>query len=355
MKVGIIAANNIRYSPYIKYYTKILDEVGVKHEVIFPNRSNVNDSYSGEYKEIEWKNHSFTTLSYLEYAKKVKATIEKNKYDFLIILTGNNAVFLAKWLKKKYPARYIVDIRDFTHENILPYYSLEKVAVSNSKMNVISSRKFEEFLPKATYYTCHNISAELSPLPYGEIKQLSNKSRIIIGYIGKGGYLDQCKKLCELIELDQRFELHIYGLKDVPEQLREFAKSELISFRGQFLPEEKASIIQSIDILFNIYGHGTPLLDYALSNKLYDAFQYRKPILTSPNTYMSEMAGPLRFNVDFDNDDNILDNLYQWYNNIDNSVIESYSRKILERIKKENDETRSRIVGSILSKLGEKY
>ena len=353
MKIGIIAANNIRFSPYINYYTNILDEIGVNYELVFPNRSNVKDSYAGDYKELAWKKYKLTALSYVEYVKKVKKVVSASKYDFLVILTGNNAAFLANWLRKNYKGKYIVDIRDYTHENLIPYFWLEKIAVTNSRMNVISSSKFKDFLPKSTYYTCHNVSSDVLPMSPAKAVDHINKMKLVIGYIGKGGYIDQLKNLCELVKGDKRFEVHIYGLEHIPIQLQEYAGLERFRFFGRFLPEEKTSIIQSIDILFNIYGYGMPLLDYALSNKLYDAFVYKKPILTSPNTYMSEMAGPLGFDVDFEKDVAILDRLYEWYKNQDNVEIDRYSSSILELIKKENDDTRAKVIECVTSSLGE--
>ena len=139
MVVGIVAANNIRFSPYIFYYTKILEELQVEYELIFPNRLGVKDDFPKTVHEVEWKKNVHPMLSYISYVKQVKTVVKRNNYDFLIILTGNNAVFLSLWLKAKYDKKYIVDIRDYTHENIKPYYWLENIAVNHSSLNIISS------------------------------------------------------------------------------------------------------------------------------------------------------------------------------------------------------------------------
>ena len=346
MKVGIVAASNIRFSPYIYFYTNILDEYRIDYEVIFPNRENVKDNYQFKAHEMPWNSRFGTLVAYYLYCFRVRQLIKLNNYDFLIVLTSNNAVFLAPYLKEHYSNKYIVDIRDFSHENIKMYYHLEKCAITHAKLNIISSRRFERFLPKENYSICHNF---FLPQIIQRKKEWKKRLPITIGYIGKGGYLENCKMLCGLIKNDPRFSFEIYGMDEIPNELKEYTGIKNIHFRGKYTPDKKQEIIEKLDILFNIYGHGTPLLDYAISNKLYDAFVFIKPILTSPDTYMSEMAGPFGFSIDFSEHD-VLNKLYDWYTTIDYQVLEEYSQKILSTIRNENNETKEKIVRCIIDK-----
>ena len=347
MKVGIIAANNIRYSPYIFYYKNILDELGVSYDLILPNRSNVEDDFDHPVHILKWNRNLPAAFSYLFYSSSVKKIVEREKYDLLIVLTMNNAVYLARWLKKKYLQKYILDIRDYTHENLSWYYYLEKIAVNNSLLNVISSKKFTAFLPSGKYLTCHNISSFRIP----SVPNLNRNTPITISYIGKGGYLDNCVKICEEVSKDNRFRFEFYGLECVPDELKKFEECANISFNGVFMPKDKESILLKSDILFNVYGNGTPLLDYALSNKLYDSFMYRKPILTSPHTYMSEIAGPFAFDVDICSPIS-LDKLFQWYSKLDFSILDKYAITKLSEIKEESERTINFIKESIRNGIG---
>lgn len=349
MCVGIIAASNIRFSPYIFFYTQILDELQFEYELIYPDRVGVSDVFSKQTHKIEWRKDIPTTYAYLLYSKSVISIVKEKKYDFLIVLTGNNAAFLSVWLQRNYKGKYIIDIRDYTHENILPYFWLEAAAIRNSATCVISSKKFEMFLPQWDYCVCHNISAVEENYSW---RFMRSPAPIVIGYIGKGGYIQECKELCALIQKDKRFIMHIHGLKNIPEELMPFADCNNIQIYGLFDPSQKKEIIESVDILFNVYGNGTPLLDYALSNKLYDSLRYLKPILTSPGTYMSEMAGPLSFEVDFLKKD-LLEELYQWYCNLDERSIEEYAKKKLLEILQENSETRRIITKALMSHVKE--
>lgn len=343
MRVGIVAANNIRYSPYIFFYTDILSKNNIEYELIYPDRNGLEESFDGVSHTLPWNSKMPTLLNYALYSNSVIKVIKQRKYDALIVLTGVNAAYLGLWLKRNYAKRYIVDIRDYSHENILPYFKLESMAVQNSLVNVISSAKFTEFLPKADYSVCHNVNqTEAEHADYSFCKA---NGIIRIGYVGALSYIDQCKRLMKLVAVDRRFSLDFYGSSVSEPILKEYAQElgcACIRFHGAYSGSEKAAIIQSMDILFNAYGNGIPLLDYALSNKLYDSLIHKKPILTCPNTYMTEMGGPLAFPIDLSTA-GTMDELYDWYMRIDGDVVKMFAEETLGSVVQENNLTRERI------------
>lgn len=342
MKVGIIAANNIRYSPYIFFYTDLLDRSEIAYELIIPDRNRVEDPFPGKVHVLNWDPRQKTAVNYALYARAVTKVIRRQQYDALIVLTSVNAAYLGLWLKKHYAGRYLVDIRDYTHENIPPYFWLQTVAVRNSLMNVISSRRFTSFLPRADYHVCHNFTQPDSRTP--EFSKASDP--ISIGYVGALSYADQCRALMDLVAADSRFRLDFYGTGPEEDALTEYAQtlnSNAIRFHGAYKPSEKAAILDRVDILFNAYGNGCPLLDCALSNKLYDALVYRKPILTCPGTFMTEMAGPLAFPMDLPSADS-LEDLYRWYQSLEAAPLDDYARRTLNQICLENAQTHETIL-----------
>lgn len=348
MKIGIIAANNIRYSPYIFFYTDILARNGIEFELIYPDRNGIDESFDGIAHCLPWNKKLPTLLNYALYAKAVTKVVRKRKYDALIILTSVNAAYLALWLKHNYSARYIVDIRDYSHENIPPYYYLESVAVRNSVMNVISSAKFTEFLPHADYSVCHNIGNDVAH--HSDYSFCKAEGVIRIGYVGSLSYIDQCNRLMKLVAKDERFALDYYGSSNAEPTLKEYAKQlscERIQFHGAYSAHEKATIIQNVNILFNAYGNGIPLLDCALSNKLYDSLIHKKPILTCPSTYMTEMGGPLAFPIKLV-EERTLDRLYDWYTGIDSHEVEVYAERTLMEVVQEHEATKRMIATKLL-------
>ena len=347
MRIGIIAASNIRYSPYILLYTSIFNKMNVEYEIIFPDRNGLQESLDAPLHVLPWNSSLSTLANYFLYASAVKKVLKRGKYDFLVVLTGNNAAFLGLWLRRYYKNRYIIDIRDYSHENIRPYFFLEKIAIENSGLNIISSEKFTSFLPKSEYYISHNCADGIrTMIPFSR-----GKEPIKICYVGGLYYVEQCNKLMKLVKDDPRFAFEVYGTSILEPTLKDMAKElncDRIIFHGGYMPEEKGKILQKVDILFNAYGNGCALLDYALSNKLYDAYAYVKPILTSPGTYMAEMAGPLSFELDF-NKSNLMDSLYSWYMQIDSMKVEEFAAKKLQEVAEENEHTRQKIEEAILS------
>lgn len=331
MLVGIIAANNLRFSPYAFFYTKLLDDLGINYELVVPNRNpDIEDKFDGKVNILEWKQGRHNLINYLQYSREVKKLARK-KYDYLIVLTTINAVFSCSWLKRYYAGNYLVDIRDYTYENNLFYYFLEKRAIENAELNVISSAKFQTFLPKNDYLVCHNIN---TPKTLSSFSLKKTIGRIVIGYIGAVSYEQQCKKLIDLVNLDDRFEFHIYGTGVAEKSLHlytEALNNERIKMFGSYEPIEKEEIVKKVDILFNAYGNGRPLLDYALSNKLYEAMYYHKPLLTSPNTYMTELGGKMVFAIDFNKVGN-LDALWDWYEKIDKDEIDEYAVNLYNKV-----------------------
>lgn len=342
MKVGIIAANNLRFSPYVFYYTKILDDLNIEYEVIAPNRNpDIQDSNIDNVQYIEWDQKKHSILNYFKLSKKAKI-IAKKRYDYIIVLTTVNAVFAFKWLEKYYKHKYIVDIRDYTYEYNKLFYFFEKKVVANASMNVISSKKFVSFLPEAKYYVCHNINTPINISPHILKKK---KEKIIIGYVGAVTYEEQCKKMMDLVVKDDRFEFHIYGTGVAEKVLKKYQMQlgcTRIKMYGAYRQTEKGDIIQKVDILFNAYGNGRPLVDCAISNKLYDALYYHKPILTSPNTYMDELGGYISYAIDLTKEE-YLDELWEWYQTLSVKEFDKYVKTLYQKVVEENMNTQSKL------------
>ena len=71
------------------------------------------------------------------------------------------------------------------------------------------------------------------------------------------------------------------------------------------------------DMINNLYGNNSMLLDYALSNKLYYAALLGLPILVSPDTYMEEVACSYGFGYSVNiNSDTVCDDIYNYYKNL---------------------------------------
>ena len=326
MKVAIIAFNNLKFSPYIFPYVKILKEINATIELIYPDRNGIEETFNdGALVPIEWDFSKKKIFNFISFRKNVIRKLSREKYDFVIVLTTFPAVLLGGFLSRKYKNKYLVDIRDFTHENNKFYYKLEKSALKNAVARVISAEGFKNFLPEEEYLFCPNVSSV-----YKENARrcsLKKDGPIIVGYVGSIAYKDNCKKLIDIIKEDERFAFHFYGNENGEATIKKYVESvncERIKYFGEYNPSEKAGILEKTDILFNVYGNDKMLLKHALSNKLYDSMYFKKPLLVSPETDMKTESAEFSFAVDLDKSKS-LNELYEWYVSIDEEAFGEYA------------------------------
>ncbi len=333
MKILIIAFNNLCKSPYVNIYSDFCKEHNIEHEIIVLNRSNLQESAQVPLISIPWNPACYKMRNFLTFRKEVICQLKQTKPDFVIVLTTMPAVLLSGYLGVHYKGKYLIDIRDYTYEKFLPYYLLETLAIKNAAMNVISSPGFRNFLPNADYDLCQNVNAAYAQ-DGGYKFNCTPSEYITIGYVGSIAYKKQCMKLIHLVERDDRFKFNFYGDEGADTQISDYLAEhpcDRIKCFGCYQPEDKLNILKKVNILFNAYGCGNKLLDYALSNKLYDSFYMRIPLLTSPNTAMSEEAGEFSYDIDLENETS-LNGLYNWYCGIDGKSFEHYSVKYLEKV-----------------------
>ncbi len=338
MKVAVIAFNNLKFSPYISPYIDVLKKFNAETELIYPNRDGIDEVFNYcKLIPIKWDPRANKAANFISFRKAVIKQLSSVKYDFVIVLTTFPAVLLGGFLRRKYKNRYLVDVRDFTHENNKIFYELEKKALKNAAMRVISSEGFKNFLPSYDYCLCQNTS---SAYRTGAKHFYSkNNGEIVVGYVGTIAYKEQCRKLIDLIKSDNRFSFYFYGNETGDGTIKRYVqnlKCDRIKYFGEYGPDEKGRILESVDVLFNVYGNDRPLLKYALSNKLYDSMYYKKPLLVSPDTAMQNESGEYSFAVDLDETKD-LNGLYEWYKKIDADAFEKYADSYLLNVFKQND------------------
>ena len=158
MKIGIIGFTNLRYMPYLRYYTDLFDRVGFEYEILYWDRRGLNEEWS--VKTIAFKERvadsalkTFKFSAMLKFRQFAKTKIIDRQYNFLIILTTLPAVLLGSFLRTAYSDRYVVDIRDYTYEKFSVYHFILKSILAKAAMRVISSPSFKNFLPSLDY-TC---------------------------------------------------------------------------------------------------------------------------------------------------------------------------------------------------------
>lgn len=357
MKVGIIGFANLRYMPYLLHYTNIFDQYGIEYEIIYWDRKHINEEWHSRVFAFREKiddsaNKIFKLKSMLRFRKFAETTIKNRKYDFLVILTTIPAVLLSSYIRENYSKRYLIDIRDYTYEKFFIYNKILAKTLEQAAMRVISSPTFKHFLPKNEYMICHNLSIPMDSNRNIRAKINRKKDVINISYIGAISYFNEVSQFIKLIANDNRFVFSVYGSGKDESKLQDYCLSQGINnvrFYGMYEPREKETFYEKTDIIYNVYGNQSLLVKYALSNKLYDAAWYKIPILVSPHTTMSQMAGKIGFEVDYTKP-NLVDNLYNWYKGINWEEFESICDAIVETALKDNEYFKSKLLGIIKRK-----
>ena len=100
----------------------------------------------------------------------------------------------------------------------------------------------------------------------------------------------------------------------------------------------------------NLYGNHTPLLDYALSNKLYFAALLYKPILVCEDTYMEKVSIENGFGFVLPmKDESEKDYLVSYVQNLDRKKLIKNCDSFMDRISLEKQKTEIELEKRIIS------
>lgn len=346
MDVLIISADNIYLTPYIKFYIRLLEQNNLSYKVIYWDKNNNEIIDKKNYERFTFFSTKRGTkvFGYLKFRKKLRKELKLGNYKFVIPLHTIIGFLIGKILINKYNKRYTYDVRDYSYEKYKIYRDIQKKLVNNSAINIISSAGYKKFLPKtANYYIKNNIPTVNNV----EIihKQRKANEVINISYIGLIRFMEQNKKILLFFKNDERFHLNFIGTN--AKKLEDFCKSNEIknvTLIDTFSPNETLNYYNNTDLIMNIYGNNTPLLDYALSNKLYYSAILNKPILVSDNTYMEKITKKYHLGMTmYLEDKNELNHLFNYVNTYDRKEFKNNSDKFLSVVKKEDQNTENKI------------
>lgn len=312
---------NLYLCPYI---IKYLEQIDCTYDIIYWNRDGISENigasniYSFDFILRAEDSKLRKLKGYWTFRKYALQILGKNSYDGVILLQTIAGIILHKVLRKRYLKRYVLDVRDYTLEKNSLFYCIERNVINGSAMTVISSEGYKRFLPPGEYIMIHN-SRSINDIVLSKIRnRQKNRDKLVIAFIGYVSYQEQHKKLLRLFKNDNRFELHFIGKGS--EQLLPFCEENNImniKIVGQFQPEKIMDYYEEVDIIHNLYGNNTPVLDYALSNKLYFAAQLCMPILVCKGTFMEKISTDNGFGYMFDfNEEDACDKLFDYYQNI---------------------------------------
>jgi glycosyltransferase involved in cell wall biosynthesis len=308
MKVLIVAFHSRSMTPYSELYENVIKNNNDIYDIIFWDRFSNNKL---ERKGNEFIIHKICSLGgnkfkkivpMFYFRKTVNQIIKNGNYDRIIILNTLPAVLLSNVLISNYKGKYILDIRDYTYEKYKFYKKRVDNLVKNSFITTVSSFGFFRFLENnKKIYLNHNIS-NWNIFGFSD-KELSEKPKIKIGFVGVVRYMKENMNLMRQMKNNEKYEF-IYIGNTYPEcNLEKTCKNENIenvTFKGEFNNKDKPEIYKEIDIINALYGNESLEVQTALPNKLYDAIIFKKPMIVSKGTYLAELVEKYKIGITVD-------------------------------------------------------
>lgn len=296
-------------------------------------------------------------FDFLSFRRWLISQIKKDNPDGLIILSTLTGVILGRFLYAR-STRYIFDIRDYSYEHIKPFYKIEKEVIENSEFTAISSKGFEEFLPKRNYVIAHNFNR--NDIRKGENLQKTT-GKINFVWNGVVRYFEFQRLYLDALKNDERFEIVFHGDGPELEKYKNYCRNQgfrNVIFTGSYDNSLKNELLREANILNNCYGYiesAGSKLKYAVSNRFYDGVIYHIPQLVEPEGFKTEWVNRTGIGLSLSVDDKFADKLFDYYKNLEESSFDLSCDQLLQEIIKDDDYYIERIDRFIVKIMGEKH
>lgn len=231
-------------------------------------------------------------LPMIKFLLRLRRYMKENAEGFDIIHAFDlDTGIVAKSIAKKENKKLVYHILDFyaacrLKKDTFLYTAVKNIefgVIANADATIICTEKRKEQIEGSTpkkLIVIHN-----TPEAVAFEEKRTEEGRMKIVYAGvflKGRLLDE---LMELVEEDERLELHIAGFGEMEEKFASLAKEcDRICYYGK-LPYNKVLELESkCDIMTVLYDPAVPNHNYAAPNKLYEALMLGKPFVMCRNT-----------------------------------------------------------------------
>ena len=174
---------------------------------------------------------------------------------------------------------------------------VNKLIIKMSYKTVMTSQGFADFyygnkIPNNIVIIPNKVSAACLQLPY-VAKETFNVNHIKFAFTGNARY-ESIFNMCKIIgEHFPQHEFHFYGTLNyfTDMQKKAVAKYENVFVHGPFNnPNDLPEIYSKIDFVISTYDSVGVNVQYAESNKIYEAMFFETPIFVSTNTVLQKIV-----------------------------------------------------------------
>lgn len=343
MKVALVLPGSIWYAPYVRIYTKILDQERVDYSIISWNREGDDNTEGFQYNMTCAKGHgSAGWKEYKGYIRFIKKTIKENGFDRVIVFGPQMTCLLSAYLLLHFRGSFMIDYRDLSIEQKAGFKQLFAMMLKCSRANVISSPGFKRCLPKRDYFISHNFDVDavksvidesiggsfvtdkpIEVLTIGAIrdfssnievvKALANKDNVRMNFVGKGETSDIIAAYCT----DN-------GISNV-------------DFSGFYQKHEEAGYVKNASFI-NIFYPRVITHDTALSNRFYISLIYKKPMIVTKHTTQGDYVENNRLGIALSNCSNLYDALFNFIKSEDYNEYCTRCNRLLKTFLKDQKE-----------------
>lgn len=305
MKIALLLPNNLFATPYIGYFTKVLNQVGLDYSIYTWNRHNITEEGTIAYKTFFLSQNSFLKLfSYWLFSQFIRKKLRSGNYEKVIVFTGQLGIFNSSFLKKYFYNNYILDIRDYS----IIYKQFPdqlQTLLKNAHSVTISAKGFTDWLPNSQKFVLsHNVDIDLveESLADGYLEKEFFISGIrVITTIGQIKDYDSDSKVLMHLNDSSNYSLKFIGFGPALSDLKSFIEKHRLKnaiFEGSYKKEEEKDLLKDTDYLNilisrNDRNMGTTLL----SNRLYLSALYKIPCIVNAKTAQSAIIEKYKLGI----------------------------------------------------------
>lgn len=287
--IGLIVPANLKYSPYVQQYLQCCQKEGVETEIISWNKFGIAEESDYVFQcRVQTSKRDFLYgigrfFTWLRFAGFAKGICNKRKYDKLILFTAQLGVFLEPFLVKRYPGKYLLDIRDDSPIVHLLQNRLNQV-VDHAAEIVVSSPDFDFWESGRKRCLSHNAEEESVVNALSTQPRPWTKGRYRIISMGDLGGYELNRRLVEALGNDRRFSLLYIGRGNIEKKkLEEFSRIhgfDKVTFCGSYEKKDVYETYQRHGDFVNIIREKNRFNHFALPNKLYEGTIAGLPVIT---------------------------------------------------------------------------
>ena len=335
MSIGIIVPGLPNYTPYIKSYTDLFDDLNMKYTFICWNRNNdkLND-YDNVvvFNKTSYQSDNFIKkiYGYFLFVFFVKKHLKHSKYELLTVHTIACAIFLKSILKHK---KYLFDIRDYSP--LVPFFKRRiNLLINKSMATMISSDGYKKWLPISDQYILsHNIRKNDFNTKKIYSSLIDSNKKIKVLTIGQIRDFSSNSKLIKCLGNSEYFNLKFIGDGTELINLKKYSKdTNNVEFSGRYNKKEEPSLVKESDVI-NILLPNTPEAMTQMTNRFYLSLMFKKPMVVNKESIQAYYVEKFNLGLTISSNDDIHHMLLRYCQNFNQKEFEKGCIEVLNIIK----------------------